>query len=245
MLSKNEVKHIQSLGHKKGRAESGHFLAEGTKLVVELLQQQPGQLVRLYATASFLEQYRQLIPSDAAIEVSDADLQRITQLQTPNQAVAVVQQFLNKTPKPDSDGWLLVLDGIRDPGNMGTLMRLADWFGIQSVIGSDDCADIYNPKVVQASMGSLFRVPFYETDLVSFLSSSNKPVVGAVLDGQPVQQVSFGSSGALVIGSEATGIRSEVLAQVQQKVSIPSFGGAESLNAAVAAGILLWELKRG
>lgn len=244
MLSKNEVKHIQSLGHKKGRAESGHFLAEGTKLVVELLQQNPGQLVRLYATASFLEQYNQLVPAAIAVEVSDAELDRLTQLQTPNQVVAVVQQLPNRAPALHESGWLLVLDGIRDPGNMGTLIRLADWFGVQAVIGSDDCADIYNPKVVQASMGSLFRVPYYETDLVSFLSSVNIPVVGAVLDGQPLQQVTFGSSGALVIGSESHGIRPEVQALVQQKVSIPSFGGAESLNAAVAAGILLWELRR-
>lgn len=245
MLSKNEVKHIQSLGQKKGRAESGHFLAEGTKLVVELLQQNPGLLVRVFATAPFLEQYRQLIPEGIAVEVSDADLHRITQLQTPNQVVAVVQLLPNRVPVVQDSGWLLVLDGIRDPGNMGTLIRLADWFGVQAVIGSEDCADIYNPKVVQASMGSLFRVPYYETDLVSFLSSVNLPVMGAVLDGQPLKQVTFGSSGALVIGSESHGIRPAIQALLQQKVSIPSFGGAESLNAAVAAGILLWELRRG
>ncbi len=245
MLSKNEVKHIQSLGQKKGRAASGEFLAEGTKLVVDLLQSQPSMLVRLYATGSFLEQYQQLVPADAAVEVSDAELQRLTQLQTPNQVVAVVRQLPNEMPLLNGEGWLLVLDGIRDPGNMGTLLRLADWFGLQSVVGSSDCADIYNPKVVQASMGSLFRVPYFETELVSFLTNLDKPVAGAVLDGQALQQVSFGSSGALVIGSEANGIRPEVLELVQQKVTIPSFGGAESLNAAVAAGILLWELRRG
>lgn len=245
MLSKNEVKHIQSLGQKKGRATSGQFLAEGSKLVAELIHQRPELIVTIYATSSFLQQNGQSLPAEVIREVSETELQRLSQLQTPNQVVAVVQQMPNNPLNLKKDGWILVLDGIRDPGNMGTMLRLADWFGLQGVVGSTDCADIYNPKVVQASMGSLFRIPYFETDLVAWLTSSGRSVVGAVLQGQPLQQVTFGGSGALVIGSEANGISDEVLELVQQRVSIPSYGGAESLNAAVAAGILLWELKKG
>lgn len=244
MLSKTEIKYIQSLGHKKRRAEERLFLAEGTKLVSELVKAHPTQIFRLYGTAAFFEQ----CPEANAIAdhrvISTEDLERITQLQTAHEVVAIVKYF----PTPDlqklENEWYLALDGIRDPGNMGTIIRLADWFGINTIICSPDCADWYNPKVVQATMGSLFRVQLVEKELHSFLPEQSLPLIGAVLGGEELSTYQFPQAGVLVIGNEANGISAEMLALLNQRLMIPRFGAAESLNAAIATSIFLWELRR-
>jgi RNA methyltransferase, TrmH family len=244
MLSKNEVKYIQSLGHKKRRDEERLFLMEGSKLVAELLTHYSSQVVRLYATETFFSQH----PSAKNIPqhhiVSDEELARISQLQTPNQALALLHYFEETTTEDTFTDWSLVLDGIRDPGNMGTIIRLADWFGIKTIVCSPDCADIYNPKVVQATMGSIMRVTVLEKELSSFLSGQQLPVVGAVLGGKELSSFEFPQAGFLVIGNESNGIREDVSALLTDKLMIPRFGEAESLNAAVATSVFLWELKR-
>nr|WP_294905492.1 RNA methyltransferase [uncultured Lacibacter sp.] len=245
MLSKNEIKYIQSLGHKKRRDEEGLFLLEGSKMVAELIMHYPSQIVRLYATDTFFQQH----PAATAIEqhqqVTEDELARISQLQTPNQALAVLRYFTPEEFQQPVNSWALALDGIRDPGNMGTIIRLADWFGIQQIICSPDCADIYNPKVVQSTMGSIMRVKMFEKELPSFLSQQQVTVAGAVLGGEELASFRFPAAGILVIGNESNGIRPDVLATLSNKLMIPRFGEAESLNAAIATSIFLWELKRG
>ncbi len=244
MLSKNEVKYIQSLGHKKRRDEERLFLMEGSKMVAELLTHYSSQIVRLYATETFFQQH----PSAKNITqhhiVSEDELARISQLQTANQALAVLDYFEEPASEDQSATWSLVLDGIRDPGNMGTIIRLADWFGIKTIFCSPDCADIYNPKVVQATMGSIMRVSVQEKELTTFLADQQLPVIGAVLGGKELSSFEFPKAGFLVIGNELNGIRQEIISLLTDKLMIPRFGEAESLNAAIATSIFLWELKR-
>lgn len=214
-------------------------------MVAELLAHYPSQIVRLYATETFFEQH----PAAKEIRqhhiVSEDELARISQLQTPNQALALLHYFTDEETKLPSNEWILVLDGIRDPGNMGTIIRLADWFGIRTIICSPDCADIYNPKVVQATMGSIMRVAVVEKVLADFLADQQLPVVGAVLGGKELSSFEFPEAGILVIGNESNGIREDVIPLLSDKLMIPRFGEAESLNAAIATSIFLWELKRG
>jgi TrmH family RNA methyltransferase len=245
MLSKNEIKYTQSLGHKKRRDEERLFLMEGSKMVAELLEQYSSQIVRLYATETFFQEHpnaKQILQHHI---VSEDELARISQLQTPNQALALVHYFPEQTFELQSNEWTLALDGIRDPGNIGTIIRLADWFGIQNIICSPDCADIYNPKVVQSTMGSIMRVTVYEKDLAAFLAEQQLPVFGAVLGGKELSSFEFPKGGILVIGNESNGIREDVITHLTEKLMIPRFGEAESLNAAIATSIFLWELKRG
>lgn len=245
MISKNEVKYIQSLGHKKRRDEERLFLVEGSKMVAELVNDYPGAIVRLYATETFYSHcpLAKNIPQHHV--VTDDELERISQLQTPNQALALLNYFPQKEWEASPTDWTLVLDAIRDPGNMGTIIRLADWFGIKQIVCSPDCADIYNPKVVQATMGSIMRVTIIEKELTSFLSNQQLPVVGAVLGGKELASFQFPKAGILVIGNEANGIREDVIPLLTDALMIPRFGEAESLNAAIATSIFLWELKRG
>lgn len=245
MLSKNEIKYIQSLGHKKRRDEERLFLMEGNKMVAELLAHYPSQIVRLYATETFFEQNSAARQIQLHQVVSEDELARISQLQTPNQALALVNYFAEAAVELSSTEWTLALDGIRDPGNMGTIIRLADWFGIRTIICSPDCADIYNPKVVQATMGSIMRVTVVEKQLAVFLADQNLPVVGAVLGGRELSSFEFPKTGILVIGNESNGIREDVISLLSDKLMIPRFGEVESLNAAIATSIFLWELKRG
>ncbi len=244
MLSKTEVKYIQSLAHKKRRDEERLFIAEGSKMIAEFIHEAPMQIFRLYATEEFFQTYTDVDQIADKRVITEDELQRISLLQTPNQALAIVHYFPEQELHNNSNGWLLVLDSIRDPGNMGTIIRLADWFGIETIICSPDCADIYNPKVVQATMGSILRVTIVERDLNSFLAQQQLPVVGAVLGGQLLSTFKFPSTGLLVIGNESNGISKDVLPLLTQQLTIPGFGPAESLNAAIATGIFLWELKR-
>ncbi|RXK61604.1 RNA methyltransferase [Lacibacter luteus] len=245
MLSKNEVKYIQSLGHKKRRDEERLFLVEGSKMVAELVQQYATQIVRLFATETFYTNCAEAKTIQQHFVISNEELERISQQQTPNQALALVHYFPQQEWSPSSTEWTLVLDAIRDPGNMGTIIRLADWFGIKHIVCSPDCADIYNPKVIQATMGSIMRVAVHEAELTSFLSQQQVPVVGAVLGGTELASYKFPGGGILVIGNEANGIREEVIPMLTDALMIPRFGEAESLNAAIATSIFLWELKRG
>lgn len=244
MLSKNEVKYIQSLSHKKRREEENLFIAEGSKIVLECLQEHPNQIFRLYATEEYLQVHQLAQEFIEKVIVTEEEMGRISQLQTAQQALVVLKKKSVESNKAINEGWWLALDGIRDPGNMGTIIRLADWFGLNGIICSEDCADIYNSKVVQASMGSIMRVPIAEKNLKQFLTAVKVPIVGAVLGGKEISEYKFPSNGVLVIGNESAGIHKEISSLLTDKVMIPSFGQAESLNAAIATGIFLWELKR-
>jgi TrmH family RNA methyltransferase len=236
MLSKNELKYIQSLYQKKQRDADRVFIAEGPKLADELINS-TFKIRQVYALENWLRKndYNNL----PVKEISAGELDRISNLQTPNEVVVVAEQSeIIDDPLLDST-LSLVLDGIQDPGNMGTIIRIADWFGIQQIICSNDCVEAYNPKVVQSTMGSIARVKCWYKDLETFYVPASIPVYGAVLYGMNVYRLGKVSEGLLVIGNESKGIRAKMQSIISKPVTIPRRGGAESLNAAVATAIIL------
>lgn len=239
MTSHMSAKFIKSLHQKKGRKESGKFLVEGVKSVAELLLSDYA-LDSLYATKDFAEAYAEEIKKkNVRTNVVDtAELNAYGTLEHNDGALAVVDQKTSVIPK-ELSGITLALDDIRDPGNLGTLIRIADWYGIKHIILSPSCVDWYNPKVIAASMGSFTRVHGHYADLPTFLKSAKLPVFGAFLNGASVHSMQFPTDGILVIGSESHGISHDTEKSVTQKITIPAFGGAESLNAAVAGGIII------
>lgn len=244
MISKNEVKYIRSLGQQKGRSETGTFLAEGAKIVSEMIIHCPEQIEKIYAIKSFIDANIHFGHAIPMIEVDHDMLVRLSQMQNPNQALALMKKFDFPMPAYDSKEWLLCLDGIQDPGNLGTIIREADWFGIQHMLCSQNCVDVYNWKVVQASMGSVARVGVHTVELTDWIRSYKGPVLGMLLEGTALHQFSFPEYGLIVIGSEGSGISNQVQSLLTHSLTIPSSGQAESLNAAVATGIVLWEMKR-
>ncbi len=245
MLSKRIISEIRSLHQSKFRKQTGTFIVEGEKVVNELLRS--GLTIKLIAALpEYLATMKPHSDVDEVHEINNEDLSRISLLSTPNMVLAVAE-----TPTPKQiifeklNGTVLMLDGIRDPGNLGTIIRTADWFGIQAIFCSIDCVDCYNPKVVQSAMGSLFRIPVLYGSLTEFISESKIKggyfVAGATLEGSTGFPSSIGTRKALVIGSESHGLSQEVLKMVDHKITIRKSGGseAESLNAAVACGVLL------
>ena len=240
MLSKNELKYIQSLCQKKQRQEEGLFIAEGTKLVDELLQSNY-RLKKLYALDEWAQNYKGSVPVTVITEI---ELAKISGLQTPNQVLAIAEQRIPAADPGLANQLTLVLDGIQDPGNLGTIIRIADWFGIQQVVASSDTVELYNPKVIQSTMGSFIRVHFWYRPLKEFLANATIPVYGALLNGKNMHNEPPVTEGLLVIGNESKGISKELLPYVSHPITIPRLGGAESLNAAVAAGIIVSHLTK-
>ena len=239
MLSKNEVKSIQSLCHKKQRQQEGLFVAEGVKLVEEIIQSDY-RVKKIFSTDKWYSENTHL---NAIISiVSEDELKRISSLQTPNQVLAIVYQPIITTISLLGNQLTLVLDGIQDPGNMGTIIRNADWFGISQIICSHNTVELYNPKVIQGTMGSFLRVKVSYVDLVPLLKNTNIPVYGALLDGESIYAVQKPKEGIILIGNEGQGISKELLPFISNPITIPKIGGAESLNAAVATGIILSHL---
>lgn len=239
MVSKNEFKYIQSLCHKKQRQSEGLFIAEGPKLIDELLNSNY-TIKKIYATKQW--QQPKIVKSIAVVEIEEAELERMSSLQTPNQVLAIVEQ--QQTSLPELKGNIsLLLDGIQDPGNLGTIIRIADWFGIKNILCTNDTAELYNNKVIQSTMGSFVRTNIWYGDVVhEVLSKKNVPVYGALLNGTSLYELAKIKEGILVIGNEGKGIRENILPLVTQAVTIPRLGGAESLNAAVATGIIVSHL---
>lgn len=238
MISKNEIKDIQSLTQKKVREDLKLFVAEGPKIVAELMKIVPASVQKIYATEEWIR-LNSRNENDVTV-VSEKELERISQLQTPNQVVAVFRQPDHWEPRADSI--VLYLDTIQDPGNFGTIIRIADWFHVLNVVCSTGCADIYNQKVVQSTMASIARVNVYYDADGSWIQKQNVPVYAATLDGTSLFDHEKISRGILIIGNESKGIRPELLKHATEKITIPGKGGAESLNAAVAAGIILSHL---
>jgi len=243
MITKNQVKYIQSLGQKKSRDEENCFIAEGPKLVNELLTASNCRVIQLYGLKEWIDEHANAKEHAEIIEVSDGELEKISQLITPNRVLAVVEKIQWKNDPVVKGVLSLALDAIQDPGNMGTIVRLADWFAVKTIFCSTDCADVYNPKVVQASMGSISRVRVEYTDIFSLLESSKEvQIYAAVLNGRDITKMEKINEGIIVIGNESKGISEEILKLANVQVTIPGKGKAESLNAAVAAGIILSHL---
>jgi TrmH family RNA methyltransferase len=242
LITKTQVKYIQSLGHKKFRDAEGLFVAEGPRIVAELLAAPRLRPRHIYALPEWIGSLPAGSLKGTVTEVGSAGLERLSSLTTPNQVVAVFEKPVFDEPDFGS-GVHLVLDGIQDPGNLGTIVRLADWFGIGAVVCTPDCADVYNPKAVQSTMGSIGRVQVIYADAASVLRMSpGVPVFATVLEGESVYGAGRMDRGFILVGNEARGIGQELMGMATRRVTIPRVGGAESLNAAVATGIILSHL---
>lgn len=239
MVSKSKIKLINSLSQKKQRLKAGLFVVEGVKGINELLSSD-FELEMLFSEKEIFE-----VPEAKLTLASSHELKKISKLTTPQTALA-----LFKIPKPraiKTKGLSVALDGLRDPGNMGTVIRLCDWFGVSDLICSEDCVDCYNPKVVQASMGSISRVNIVYTNLKKQLQETTRPIYGTFMDGENVYASSLSAEGILVLGNEANGISKEMERLTTTKLAIPQFGNqraTESLNVATATAILLSEFRR-
>ncbi len=250
MLSKNQLRFLQSLSAKKIREKSGLYIAEGEKIVEELLESGE-EIKHLFATPSWIEKNQKKIKKTNTIEVKEIELKKISKLTTPNEVLAVVPMPANKlSVNTLKDKLVIALDDIRDPGNLGTIIRIADWFGIDEIICSKQTVDCFNHKVVQAAMGSLLRVHIHYTSLDALLKNAaeNKiEIYGALLDGKNMYEAGLSDKGIIVIGNESKGISANIQALIQKRISIPTYSkkkGAESLNAAIATAIICGEFRR-
>ncbi len=242
MLSKANAKYVKSLQVKKYRKQEQCFVVEGAKSVQELLRSDL-DVLKVFATPRLISELGTNIKA-AVIEVTESQLSALGEFQTNNTCLAVARMRENVFPTIGPSEFALVLDNIRDPGNLGTIIRIADWYGITKMIASTETADFYSPKVISATMGSFTRVRAFYTDLVDFLKRWDGTVFGAFLDGKSVHDADFGTGGLIVIGNESHGISAELLPFVTDKITIPRFGGAESLNAAVATAVICDNIRR-
>ncbi|QXU39975.1 RNA methyltransferase [Pedobacter sp. D749] len=245
MLSKSQISFIKSLHQKKYRKEHGLFIVEGIKSIQEFFQSS----YQIHTIFYNSEQYNLLpkLPANINLfEVKNAELDKISTLQTPQGFLALVHIPKNKELdlKELKNEFTLVLDGVQDPGNMGTIIRTADWFGVKNIICSADSVEVFNPKTVQATMGSLARINVYEADLPALLEKNTIPVFGALLDGESIYKTQWGTEGLVILGNEGKGISPEVIKKINKPVTIPKIGEAESLNVAVSAAIFCAELVR-
>jgi TrmH family RNA methyltransferase len=250
MISRNRIRYIASLHHKKQREEEGLFVVEGEKLVQELLQT-GWRIDALYATVDLADIYRKSYSNLIIEEVSEQELQKMSSLKTPNKILAVVHMPEPvKVEFPLEKRLILALDEVRDPGNLGTIIRLADWFGVGQVLCSNGTVELYNPKTVQATMGSIFRVQVCYGSMEEMLQQGRQKgfrVNAAVLGGENIYGINNFEKEILLLGNESRGIRSSLLALADRKISIPAhprWSGAESLNVSMATAILCAEFTR-
>ena len=244
MLVSTQVKYIQSLGHKKFRDADGVFIAEGPKIVLELLQSENCNLVQCFATEGWLRSNETNLKGNEhlVVEVRERELERISSLVTPNQVLGVFTKPIFSR-ESESEGLILLLDNIQDPGNLGTIIRIADWFGVKYIAATTDTADVFNPKVVQSAMGSVIRIEMKYTDPLEFLRSNRSlPILASSLEGEDLNHNTPLTQGILILGNESRGISPSLEKLATRRIRIPKFGGAESLNVSVAAGIILSRL---
>ena len=240
-ISKNQLKLITSLSQKKYRQKHDLFIAEGVKVLNELLNS-TFEIETLFCTDDF----EATISEEKVVRISETELKKVSTLKSPNKALGIFKIPKEKTVQ--NSGLTIALDAINDPGNLGTIIRLCDWFGITQLVCSKDTVDCYNQKVVQASMGSLTRVSIHYTDLENYITKSNLDTFIADMDGENVYKTKLPKEGILIMGNEANGVSEEIKSLLQHKISIPRFGETqetESLNVATATAILLSEFKRG
>jgi TrmH family RNA methyltransferase len=245
MVSKSQISLIKSLQQKKFRRQHHLFVAEGYKSVSEFIAA-GYQINTVYHTVSADAKLHNLSKKINFQEITEAELQKISGLTTPQQVLAVVHlpEWPKLNPEALKNKFSLVLDGIQDPGNLGTIIRTADWFGINQIICSEDTVDAYNPKVVQATMGSLARVKIHYSDLETLLPALNLPMFGAMLDGKNIYTADFGSEGLILMGNEGNGIRPNIQPLITQAITIPRVGEAESLNVSIATALFCSEICR-
>lgn len=247
MISKNNLKYIKSLQLKKIRKQEHKFLVEGGKSVLELMDSN-FSIAQILVTSDFLSNNKDKFEkSSAEITIcTEAELADMGSLSSNHNAIAIASCKENLELLPEANEYLLILDGINDPGNLGTIIRIADWYGINKIIASSHTAELYNPKVIAASMGSFTRVSVFYTDLVPYLSHHKTYVYAARLEGQPIYQTNFSLKGGMILmGSEAHGIAADLYPMVDEFVFIPRIGGAESLNVGVATAIFCDNMRRG
>ena len=247
MISKNKIKYIRSLELKKNRNKEGKFVAEGFKVVDDLLALQPADLI--VATQEWLHG-KHLANQTEVIEVTEEELKKVSFLQHPQQVLAVFRQATSGDYSINTSELSLALDGVQDPGNLGTIIRIADWFGITHIYCSQDTADVYNPKVVQATMGSIARVKVEYGNLLALVESlpADVPVYGTLLDGDNIYQQTLENRGLIVMGNEGKGISPALAKKVNHRLLIPNFpegrATADSLNVAIATAITCSEFRR-
>jgi TrmH family RNA methyltransferase len=245
MLSKSQISLLKSLQNKKNRVEHGLFLVEGYKSVAEFVNS-GYQIEAIYHTASFDPKVLKLSQKINLCEISVAGIDKISSLKTPQQILALVKIPLQPgiSNAQLKQKFSLALDGIQDPGNLGTIIRIADWFGIEHIICSNDTVDVYNPRVVQASMGSLSRIIVRYVNLETFLAQTDLPLFGAMFNGENIYETDFGAEGLIVMGNEGNGLRPAVEKLINKAITIPRKGAAESLNVAIAAALFCSEISR-
>ena len=239
MITNAQIKFIKSLAQAKNRELHKLYVAEGEKLAIEWLQSS-ANVQMIIATSVWISKNQSIISKHSSAQVFEVDeqtLARMSQLQTPNHVILVVE-YSSKMVIPKETGWIIVLDTIQDPGNMGTILRIADWFGINTIICSPQCVDIYNHKVIQSGMGAHLRVAVEYKELDTFFKTNQLPVYAALLNGENLFQVKSKQAGIILIGNESKGIAPELLPFASHPITIPRIGGAESLNAGVATGII-------
>jgi TrmH family RNA methyltransferase len=247
MFTKSQANIIKSLADKKNRQKTGLFLVEGEKSVVETLQSN-FEIKTLITTKSFYSKYQKIINTkNVNCELVEAgEIEKVSSLDSNDSVLAVVKQ--KDMPVLDfkitGDEIILALDNVRDPGNLGTIIRIADWYGIKKIIASIGTVDLYNPKVISATKGSFTRVQVFYADLKSFLSNVNTPILGAFMTGENAHNFKFPNGGILVMGNESNGIDKEIESLVTNKINIPAYGKTESLNVSIATAVLLDNWKR-
>lgn len=245
MLTKNKAKLIKSLSEKKYRTEHGLFLVEGRKSIEELLNSD-FKIEHLLITKEFYSENSKIIKEkNITYDISEqGEIEKVSSFESNDSALAVVYQKENTEPQIFKDEIILALDDIRDPGNLGTIIRIADWYGVTKIIASKTTVDQYNPKTISATKGSFTRVQIFYTELGAFLSKTSLATLGAFLDGENVHTSNFPTSGILIMGNESNGICKDVEKFVSKKITIPSYGKAESLNVGIATAVVLDNWRR-
>lgn len=240
MISKNTIKYVRSLHQKKFRQKFNVFITEGHKIALELLNFKPEIVDRIYATDAWIQRnINQLSAFEDQYEmITEKDMERITALKNPSPVLIVSRRFETKTAI--QSGFSLYLDDIKNPGNMGTIIRIADWFGMDQVICAPECVEIFSPKVIQSAMGSIFRIPFKTDSFDNVVDAYKGKVYGTVLEGTNVFETKVEKPGLIVVGNESKGVNPLIQKQLDFKISIPAASASqtESLNAAIATGII-------
>lgn len=238
MISKEQIKFIRSLHKKKFRDVSQQFIIEGPKMIAEVIQYAPESLIQIFGTEAVADKLPEHVLFE---EIDNRALGQISTLKHPQKQVAICSYLPNVTTRPE---FYIALDTIQDPGNLGTILRLASWFGVQHIIASKETVDCYNPKVVQASMGAIFNVNIEYVDLKEAFESTDLPIYGSLLEGENIYEKDISKRGILVMGNEGNGINDDLIPFITDPVTIPKFGKGESLNVAMATSIFLSEFSR-
>ena len=245
MISKQTAKFLKSLQIKKFRKEHGCFIVEGEKSVNELLGS-PWVVREIYATTQFIEKHVEKWSKSNLIEVTEKELTAVSSFKSNNSALAVVEILEHSFYMRPVNKISIALESVNDPGNLGTIVRIADWYGIEQIYCSSDTVDMFSPKVISSTKGSFTRVKVFYTNLEEIIKGSDIPVIGAFLNGESIHQYKYDGEGVvLLMGSESQGISHQLEKLVKTKVTIPAYGVAESLNVSIATAILCDNLKRG